>query len=109
MIRPLARKFPLSLAEIANATGKSLSSIKRLSTKDPAALEKMVRSILNGSEEESNTEENDALSLENIADRVCAARTLLRLGIAGEQSLEKCVQYAFKMLDILLADLDSAG
>ena len=41
----------MSLQEIANATDKSLSTIKRMSTKNPAALEKLVDSLLDGSYE----------------------------------------------------------
>jgi hypothetical protein len=43
----------------------------------------------------------------DIADRVCAARVLLRLGLSGEHELEKCAKYAFRIVDILLNDLDA--
>ena len=39
----------MSLREIAHATGKSLSTIKRMSTNKPAELEKLVDSLLDGS------------------------------------------------------------
>ena len=94
-----ARKACLSLRQLETATGYSRSKLSRMLKDQLLAL---ADAVANGTWKRSDARrtnaknvkpqpaESDSLDLANIADRVCAARTLLRIGLAGEQRLEKC-------------------
>jgi hypothetical protein len=56
-IRLRSRKYALSLAEVANRTGESLSSIKRQSAKNPAQFAAKVQRLMNGAPEPTTLED----------------------------------------------------
>ena len=67
----------MSYAELAEATGKSLSTIKRLATKDPAKLEQLVASVLDGSSKAKESEAPGTLA--QFEGRFLATHTLLAI------------------------------